>query len=82
MNRFTCPCCKYEFETNYVEGVKENNYITKGDEEPIEIKAKKEDDPLNMSHFGITDHSLWNSEIRVKLHACPKCKIVVLDYNK
>lgn len=73
MNKFTCPCCKYEFEMDYTEGKKENDFIIKGDKKPIELHLS------NSIKVHVPSKELWSDDEIVSLFACPHCKTVVVN---
>ncbi len=70
MKNFDCPSCKYSFELDYFDGKKENDYIIKGDEEPIHLKLSN-----NIKIYQRKDFD----DDEVYLYACPKCKTVTFN---
>lgn len=65
---FNCPCCKYKVVKDYCEGKKENDFITEGDELPINISFS------NDIGLFIWKNSLFEDDIKASLIACPNVK--------
>jgi len=72
---FNCPCCKYKVVKDYCEGKKENDFITEGDELPINIHFS------NDIGLFIWRNSLIDDHTKASLLACPKCKVTILNDN-